>query len=109
MAMERKTEKLIVLGIDGMDPKFTKYLLDKGEMPTIKRLIERGACREDLALLGGMPTITPPMWTTLSTGAYASTHGITGFWNVDPEDHSRLFYGFGLKVYKSEQLLYGMV
>ena len=108
MAMERKTEKLIVLGIDGMDPKFTKYLLDKGEMPTIKKLIERGACREDLALLGGMPTITPPMWTTLSTGAYASTHGITGFWNVDPEDHSRLLNCFDYKIYKKEQICNGI-
>ena len=107
--MERKTEKLIVLGIDGMDPKFTKYLLDKGEMPTIKKLIERGACREDLALLGGMPTITPPMWTTLSTGAYASTHGITGFWNVDPEDHSRLIYALDSKVSKAEQVWNGIV
>ena len=107
--MERKTEKLIVLGIDGMDPKFTKYLLDKGEMPTIKRLIERGACREDLALLGGMPTITPPMWTTLSTGAYASTHGITGFWNVDPEDHSRLIYALDSTVSKAEQVWNGIV
>lgn len=109
MAMERKTEKLIVLGIDGMDPKFTKYLLDKGEMPTIKKLIERGACREDLALLGGMPTITPPMWTTLSTGAYASTHGITGFWNVDPEDHSRLIYALDSTVSKAEQVWNGIV
>ena len=77
--MAKKTEKLIVLGIDGMDPRFTKYMLDKGEMPALKEFVARGGCREDLVMLGGMPTITPPMWTTLSTGAQASTHGITGF------------------------------
>ena len=101
--MARKTEKLMVLGIDGMDPMFTKYLVDKGEMPAVKTLIERGACREDLVLLGGMPTITPPMWTTLSTGAYASTHGITGFWNVDSEDHSKLVYGLDSTTCRAEQ------
>ena len=101
--MARKTEKLMVLGIDGMDPKFTKYLVEKGEMPAVKTLIERGACREDLVLLGGMPTITPPMWTTLSTGAYASTHGITGFWNVDSEDHSKLVYGLDSTTCRAEQ------
>ena len=101
--MARKTEKLIVLGIDGMDPMFTKYLVDKGEMPATKELIERGACREDLVLLGSMPTITPPMWTTLSTGAHASTHGITGFWNIDKEDRSKLVYGLDSTTCRAEQ------
>lgn len=106
--MSRKTEKLIVVGIDGMDPRFTKYLVDKGEMPATKKLIERGACREDLVLLGGMPTITPPMWTTLSTGAYASTHGITGFWNVDPLDRSKLIYALDSTMCKAEQCWNGI-
>lgn len=101
--MAKKTEKLIVLGIDGMDPRFTKYLMDKGELPAVKELVDRGACREDLVLLGGMPTITPPMWTTLSTGAYASTHGITGFWNIDTEDHSKLVYGLDSTTCRAEQ------
>lgn len=30
-------------------------------------------------MLGGHPTVTPPMWTTLATGCYANVHGITGF------------------------------
>lgn len=106
--MEKKTEKLIVLGIDGMDPLFTKYLLDKGELPAVKELVDRGACREDLVLLGGMPTITPPMWTTLSTGAYASTHGITGFWNVDSKDRSKLVYGLDSTTCKAEQVWNGI-
>lgn len=102
--MSKKTEKLIIVGVDGMDPKFTKYMVDKGELPAIKQLIDRGACRDDLAMIGGMPTITPPMWTTLSTGAYASTHGITGFWNVDSEDRSKLVYALDSTVCKAESL-----
>lgn len=102
--MARKTEKLIVLGVDGMDPRLTKYLMDKGELPAIKKLVDRGACRDDLVLIGGMPTITPPMWTTLSTGAYASTHGITGFWNIDPEDRSKLVYALDSTTCKAESL-----
>ena len=99
----KKTEKLMVLGIDGMDPLFTKYMLEQGEMPAVKQFIERGACREDLVMIGGMPTITPPMWTTLSTGAYASTHGITGFWNVDSVDHSKLVYAMDSTICRAEQ------
>lgn len=102
--MARKTEKLIVLGVDGMDPRLTKYLMDKGELPAIKKLVDRGACRDDLVLIGGMPTITPPMWTTLSTGAYASTHGITGFWNIDPVDRTKLVYALDSTTCKAESL-----
>ena len=30
-------------------------------------------------MIGGHPTGTPPMWTTLATGCYANVHGITCF------------------------------
>jgi len=73
------TEKVIVLGIDGMDPRFSRALVNEGKMPNLKKLIEKGAAREDLMLLGAMPTITPPMWTTLATGCYPMTHGVQDF------------------------------
>ena len=73
------TNKVIVLGIDGMDPRFTRAMVDEGKMPNTKKLIEMGAARHDLMLLGGMPTITPPMWATLATGCYPMTHGIIDY------------------------------
>ncbi len=54
-------------------------MVDEGKMPYLKKMIETGTAREDLMLLGGMPTITPPMWTTLATGAYPMTHGIIDY------------------------------
>ncbi|CDX03567.1 hypothetical protein SDC9_26552 [bioreactor metagenome] len=74
------SEKVIVLGIDGMDPRITKKLVDEGKLPNIRAFIERGSAREDLVLMGAIPTVTPPCWTTLATGAYPGTHGITDFW-----------------------------
>ncbi len=73
------SDKVVLLGIDGMDPRFSRKMVDEGKMPNLKRLIEKGSAREDLRLLGAVPTITPPMWTTLSTGAYPMTHGIEDF------------------------------
>ena len=73
------TEKVILLGIDGMDPTFSRRMIDEGKMPNLKKLVERGAARKDLRLLGAVPTITPPMWTTLATGAYPMTHGVEDF------------------------------
>lgn len=70
------TEKVMILGVDGMDPRFTRRMLREGKMPNTQKLIDAGACREDLMLLGANPTITPPLWATLATGAYPMTHGI---------------------------------
>lgn len=67
------TEKLLMLGIDGMDPRFTRRLVKEGKMPNVKKMMELGSCRDDLVLLGANPTITPPMWATLATGVHWST------------------------------------
>lgn len=72
--------KVLVLGVDGMDPRLSKKYLRKGLMPNLQKLIDRGACRDDLVMLGGHPTVTPPMWTTLACGCYANVHGITAFY-----------------------------
>ena len=61
------------------DSAALKYI-DMGIMPNTKKILEAGAAREDLVLLGALPTVTPPQWTTLATGAYPSTHGITAFY-----------------------------
>ena len=65
-----RDKKVLVLGIDGMDSRITKKFLDEGKLPNIKKYLERGAARTGLDMLGAIPTITPPCWTTLATGAY---------------------------------------
>ena len=98
------TEKLIVLGIDGMDPRFTRAMVDEGKMPNTKKLIEMGAARHDLVLLGGMPTITPPMWATLATGCYPMTHGITDYSVGIPGEPDMSWEAFFSPFCKAEQL-----
>ena len=44
-----------------MDLRFSKKMVDKGKMLNLEKMIANGSAREDLMLLGGMPTITPPM------------------------------------------------
>ena len=73
------TQKVFVLGVDGLDPRYSNKMLREGKMPNLQKFIDRGSCREDLVLLGGHPTVTPPMWTTLACGCYANVHGITAF------------------------------
>jgi len=101
---EAKTDKILVLGLDGMDPRLSKKFVDQGIMPNLKKLIEQGAQREDLQMLGAMPTITPAQWTTLATGAYPETHGITDFWNQSKDNLAEMVYALDSQMCQSEQL-----
>ena len=73
------SDKILVLGIDGMDPRLMRKYIDTGDMPATKELLDRGASRHDLVMLGAMLCITPPMWMTLATGCYPNVHGITHY------------------------------
>lgn len=97
------SDKIIVVGIDGMDPCLTRKYMARGVMPNVEKLIKHGSCRQDLVLMGAQPTITPPCWTTLSTGAYPATHGITCF-KKQGNDIADLVYGMGSDSCKAEQL-----
>ena len=72
--MNRKpiTQKIMFLGIDGMDPHQTMKYLRRGVMPNMEEYMRRGACREDLVMLGAQPTITPPISPGPAEAATAS-------------------------------------
>ena len=104
LVMQRKalTEKILVLGIDGLEPRLAKKYLDEGVMPNMKKFQELGSCREDLVLLGSMPTVTPPLWTTLATGTNPGTHGITCFFRQDPENLDCIMFNLNSAYCQSE-------
>ena len=102
MSRTAMTNKLIVLGVDGFEPVHAKFLMDQGKMPNLQKFVEKGSAREDLVLLGNMPTVTPPMWTTLATGATPATHGITGFFNQHPEKLDTVIYALDSRSCKAE-------
>ena len=92
MKREAFTQKLMVLGMDAMDPRLTRKFLDKGLMPNTKKILERGSARADLMMLGGQPTVTPPMWTTMATGCNPNVHGITCFFRQSKTDMAAIGY-----------------
>ena len=98
------TQKLLILGVDGMDPKLTRRLVDEGRMPNLKTYLERGSARADLRQQGCMPTITPPCWTSLATGAYPGTHGITCYWRQSPKSLDAVVYNMDSRFCKAEPL-----
>jgi len=76
--MPRRCSKMLLIGLDGVCPEMILGLVEKGKLPTFKRLMDGGVFAENA--LAPFPTITPPNWTSIVTGAWPGTHGITGFW-----------------------------
>ncbi|MDF2654935.1 MAG: nucleotide pyrophosphatase [Bacillota bacterium] len=104
MNRTERTKKLIVLGIDGMDPVTARRMVDEGKLPNIKKYLERGSARVGLDMLGAHPTITPPCWTTLATGAYPGTHGITCYWRQSPDSLDAVVYNMDSRNCKAEPI-----
>lgn len=101
--MEALSKKVLVLGIDGMDPLQTRKYLDMGLMPNLQKFLNKGAARQDLHMIGGHPTVTPPMWTTLGTGVYPTAHGITDFFGAT-EDLGKIVYNMDSRRCKAEHI-----
>jgi len=76
--------KVLILGVDApIVPRVLKYVAE-GEMPHLKSLIDGGTLATNCMV--PYPTITPPNWTTIVTGAWPGTHGITCFHVHNPGD-----------------------
>lgn len=96
-------DKAIMIGIDGMDPLYTKQLLAEGKLPHIAEFVKRGTTTKDMGMMGVLPAYTPPSWCTLATGAWPGTHGITDFWTHTAGDElSKLRLGFNSELCKVE-------
>src|SRR5262245_36354671 len=68
--------KVIVLGLDGLEPTIVDRMLAEGRLPHLRRLKERGL----YARLGtSTPALSPVAWSTFATGSDSSRHGIWDF------------------------------
>jgi predicted AlkP superfamily phosphohydrolase/phosphomutase len=75
------TRKVIILGLDGLDPSITEALLAAGELPNLARIRARGG----YARVGTTcPAQTPVAWSTVATGLNPGGHGIFDFLRRDP-------------------------
>ena len=71
-------------------------------MPNLARLIDNGVHGH---MLGVHPTLTPPGWTSLATGAWPGTHEVTDFYIREPGSSlSRTRFGVNSELCKAEFL-----
>jgi predicted AlkP superfamily phosphohydrolase/phosphomutase len=97
--------KVAVLGFDCAMPHLIEKHIAEGYLPNFKRLIEAGVIAENC--LPVYPTITPPNWATIATGAWPGTHGITDFWVPTPgvtPDNSETVEAFSSQRWQAETI-----
>ena len=73
--------RLLLVGWESADWPSIHPLLDAGELPVLRRLVEGGASG---ALLADVPLVAPVLWTTAVTGQTPDRHGVLVPSEIDP-------------------------
>jgi len=75
-----QVRKVIVLGLDGLDPRVAERLMDEGKLPNLAKLRASGTYRR---LRTTYPALSPVAWSTFATGVSPAKHNIFDFLDRD--------------------------
>ncbi len=75
-----KVRRLIVVGLDGQDPRLTDRFMQEGRLPNFKRLAKEGCYHR---LQSTYPSISPVAWSSFATGVHPAKHNIFDFLDRD--------------------------
>jgi predicted AlkP superfamily phosphohydrolase/phosphomutase len=90
--------RILIFGLDGATFRVARPLALAGRMPTLARLLERGAWGEHTST----PEINSPnAWSTFITGKNAGKHGIYGFFETAPGSYDLRFVNGSFRAGKS--------
>lgn len=74
--------KVVVIGLDGLEPSIVDPMLARGDLPNLARLAgDAGAAR----VATTAPAQTPVAWSTFATGLNPGGHGVFDFLRRDPK------------------------
>jgi predicted AlkP superfamily phosphohydrolase/phosphomutase len=81
--------KVIVIGIDGMDPRLSESMMKEGLLPNLVKLRAAGGFSD---LGTSIPPQSPVAWANFINGAGPGSHGIFDFIHRHPHDQCAPFY-----------------
>ena len=84
MKPARTADKVLVLGMDGLDPGRVAKMISAGQLPTFAELQHRGRL---CALATSNPAESPVAWSSLATGCNPGKHGIFDFIHRKPSGY----------------------
>src|SRR3954453_22238933 len=76
--------KVIVIGLDGLDPGVVESMLAAGELPNLAAMRARGGLSR---VATTYPAQTPVAWSTFATGTNQGGHGVFDFLRRDPRTY----------------------
>jgi predicted AlkP superfamily phosphohydrolase/phosphomutase len=76
--------KVIVIGLDGLEPKIVEPMVDRGELPNLAKLRAAGGYS---TVRTTFPAQTPVAWSTFATGTNPGGHGIFDFIRRNPKTY----------------------
>jgi predicted AlkP superfamily phosphohydrolase/phosphomutase len=78
--------RTVIFGVDGLTFRIISPLIERGELPNFKKLRDEGC---EAILESKYPPLTPPAWTSLSTGLKPARHGVYDYWIYADEQNER--------------------
>jgi predicted AlkP superfamily phosphohydrolase/phosphomutase len=82
--MSERINRVIVIGLDGLEPSIAESMLINGDLPNMAELRRQGGyARLDTT----WPAQTPTAWSTFTTGTNPGGHGIFDFIRRDPKTY----------------------
>lgn len=77
--VEPRDFDVAIVGLDGLDPKVVRRLIDAGELPTLARLVAEGASGELATIPDANSSV---IWASMYSGEPPRRHGILDFYRI---------------------------
>lgn len=77
-------QRLIIVGLDGQDPRLTERFMEEGKLPNFSKLAAMGCYTR---LKTTFPSLSPTAWSTFATGTDPGKHNIYDFLTRDPRTY----------------------
>ena len=102
--MSQKAKRAALIGFDCLIPRRLMKLLDEGGLDNFRRFKEEGSYIPEGY---NLPTVTPPSWATICTGAYPRTHGVEDYYYYhrgESLDYKFTSQAFGSEILTAETI-----
>lgn len=86
-----KLPRIIVIGLDGSPYTLIKNYTEKGLMPNLKSIIDRGSLDQMDTVL---PEVSAAAWSSFMTGKNPAKTGIFGFFDMMPGSYTNVFTNY---------------